>query len=143
MKKDTFNEKWIVGLGLGFLFASFVVLYAQQQDVPEPVFINFSIHPVYVPTYHGRDPFKKLDNIERQPQVSISELDYKGIINVGGTSIALFCWKGNTNIRYTLKSRKLYGGADKVIDGVVGDVSQTEVVLIQGDQKVVYSRNKK
>jgi hypothetical protein len=140
MKQDTFNKNWIAALGLGFLFMSFVVLYAQQQDVPEPIFINFSIQPVYVPTYHGRDPFKPLDNVERSPQVSIVELDYHGVINIGDTSMALFTWKGNPTVRYTLKFRKLYGGGDRAIDGVVGDISNSEVVLMQGDQKVVYPR---
>jgi hypothetical protein len=140
MKQDTYNKKWIVALGLGLFILPFVVLYAQQQDVPEPVFINFSIQPVYIPTYHGRDPFKPLDNVERQPQVSIAELDYHGVIHIGDISMALFTWKGNPTVRYTLKFRKLYGGGDHVIDGVVGDISNSEVVLMQGDQKVVYPR---
>jgi hypothetical protein len=140
MKKDTFNKKWIVGLGLGFLFASFVVLYAQQQDVPEPAFINFSIQPVYIPTYHGRDPFKPLDNVDRVQQIAISELDYHGVINIGSTSLALFTWKGNATVRYTLKFRKLFGAGEKAVDGVVGDITDSEIVLMQGDQKVVYPR---
>jgi len=140
MSKDTLNKKRITGLGLAFLFMSFVVLYAQQQDVPEPVFINFSIQPVYIPTYHGRDPFKPLDNVDRLPQVSIAELDYHGVLNIGGSSMALFTWKGNPTVRYTLKFRKLYGGGEKAVDGVVGDISNSEVVLTQGDQKVVYPR---
>jgi hypothetical protein len=113
---------------------------AQQQDVPEPVFMNFSIQPLYVPTYHGRDPFKPLDNIQRSPAISISELDYHGILNIGSVPMALFTWRGNPSVQYTLKYRKLYGDAGKPLDGVVGDISDSEIVLIQGEQKIAYPR---
>src|SRR5271170_3674165 len=86
---------------------------AQQQDVPEPVFVNFSIQPLYVPTYHGRDPFKPLDNVERSPEISISELDYHGVIYIGKVPMALFTWRGNGAVQYMLKYRKLYSGGDK------------------------------
>jgi len=115
-------------------------LWAQQQDVPEPVFMNFSIQPPYVPTYHGRDPFKPLDNVDRTSELSIAELDYRGVIQVGDAVLALFTWRGNPSVRYSLKYRKLYDGNDKALDGVVGDVTKDEVVLIQGDQKIVFSR---
>ncbi len=113
---------------------------AQQQDVPEPVFMNFSIQPLYIPTYHGRDPFVPLDNLDREPQVAISELDYHGVILLEDTPIALFTWRGNSTIQYTLKTRKLYSGDEKTVDGVVGDIKDSEVVLTQGDQKVTYPR---
>src|SRR5580658_8379569 len=124
----------------GFLLLGFPVIYAQQQDVPEPVFVNFSIQPPYVPAYHGRDPFKPLDNVNRSPQISIAELEYHGVIFMEGNPMALFTWRGNQTIRYTLKFRKLFSDADVVIDGVVGDISDSEITLIQGDQKVVYPR---
>ncbi|HTA76692.1 MAG TPA: hypothetical protein VK791_06015 [bacterium] len=123
---------------LFFLLKGFVV--AQQQDVPEPVFMNFSIQPLYVPTYHGRDPLRPLDNVERSPEISVSDLDYHGVIYIGKEPVALFTWRGNPLVQYTLKYRKLYSGGDKTIDGVVGDISNSEVVLIQGEQKIVYSR---
>lgn len=119
---------------------SFLEARAQQQDVPEPVFMNFSIQPPYVPSYHGRDPFLPLDNINRSPQISIVELDYHGVILLGETPMALFSWRGNPSIRYTLKFKKLYGGGDKVVDSVVGNITSSEVVLMQGDQKIVYPR---
>lgn len=125
---------------LGFFFSTFCLVRGQQQDVPEPVFMNFSIQPLYIPIYHGRDPFKPLDNVDRSPQVSIAELDYKGVIFLGKTPMVLFTWRGNSTIQYTLKFRKLYSDSDKTIDGVVGDISDSEIVLIQGDQKIVYSR---
>jgi hypothetical protein len=125
-------------IGLFFLFQRFA--FCQQQDVPEPVFVNFSIQPLYIPTYHGRDPFKPLDNVERSPEISISELDYHGVINIGKVPLALFTWRGNTAVQYTLKYRKLYGGGEKAVDGVVGDISNSEVVLIQGEQKIAYPR---
>ncbi len=114
--------------------------WAQQQDVPEPVFMNFSIQPLYIPSYHGRDPFKPLDNVERSPQVSIADLDYHGVMFLNGKPMALFTWRGNSAVRYVLKFRKLFSGGDMTIDGVVGDISESEVVLVQGDQKIVYSR---
>ena len=138
-------NKYYLSVGKKMVFFWFFLLvvglvWAQQQDVPEPVFMNFSIQPPYVPTYRGRDPFKPLDNVDRSPQVSISELDYKGVIFLGRTPMALFTWRGNSTMQYTLKFRKLYSGSEKTIDGVVGDISDFEVVLIQGDQKIVYSR---
>ena len=122
------------------LFCAFTWVEAQQQDVPEPVFMNFSIQPVYVPTYHGRDPFKPLDNVDRLPQVSIAELNYHGVILLGEKPMALFTWRGNPAVRYTLKFRKLYSGGEKTIDGVVGDITDEKVILTQGDQKIVYTR---
>ncbi len=124
-------------LGSFWFVVAFVL--AQQQDVPEPVFMNFSIQPLYVPSYHGRDPFKPLDNIARLPQISIAELDYHGVIFLGETPMALFTWRGNSAVRYVLKFRKLYSG-ENVIDGVVGEISTSGVVLVQGDQKIVYQK---
>jgi len=123
-------------------FMGFLAFSAQAQttDVPEPVFSNFSIQPPYVPAYHGRDPFKPLDNIDRSPQLSIAELDYHGVITLGGTPLALFTWRGNPSVRYTLKFRKLFGGGEKTVDGVVGDITDSQVILVQGDQKIVYPR---
>jgi len=113
---------------------------AQQQDVPEPVFMNFSIQPPYIPTYHGRDPFKPLDNIFRSPQLSIAELDYHGVIQMGGAPLALFTWRGNPSVRYVLKSTKLFGANEKEVDGVVGEINDDEVILVQGDQKIAFPR---
>jgi hypothetical protein len=121
-------------------FLSISSIQAQQQDVPEPVFVNFSIQPPYIPAYHGRDPFKPLDSLNRSPQISISELEYHGVIFISGTPMALFTWRGNKAVRYTLKFRKLYSDNDSEIDGVVGDIADSEITLIQGDQKVVYPR---
>jgi hypothetical protein len=85
MRSKNFLEVlWLI-MGLFFLFQRVVPL-AQQQDVPEPVFMNFSIQPLYVPTYHGRDPLKPLDNVERSPEYFNSELDYHGVIYIGRSS---------------------------------------------------------
>ena len=91
---------------LGARFAFYLLLLscvqqlkAQQQDVPEPLFINFSIQAPYIPTFHGRDPFKPLDNITRSPQLTLSELDYHGVIRLGDSWMALFTWRGNPVIR--------------------------------------------
>jgi hypothetical protein len=111
----------------------------QQQDVPEPVFMNFSIQPLYIPSYHGRDPFKPLDNLDREAQVSIAELEYHGVILLGETPLALFTWRGNSNVKYILKFRRLYNG-ENAIYGVVGDITSAGVILVQGDQKIVYPR---
>ena len=138
MKKPNLVNK--TGIVLALFFAASVLAWAQQQDVPEPVFVNFSIQPPYVPTYHGRDPFRVLTSLDRSPQISISELDYRGVIYLGTTPIAMFTWRTNPSIQYTLRARKLYGGAGKEVDGVVGDISDESVVLFQGEQKVVYSR---
>ena len=138
MKNKKLLKAVLLIIGL-FLFVQKTVS-AQQQDVPEPVFMNFSIQPLYVPTYHGRDPLIPLDNLERTPDISITELDYHGVINIGGIPMALFTWQGNPMIEYTLKYRKLYSGGETEVDGVIGDISNSEVVLIQGEQKIVYPR---
>jgi hypothetical protein len=123
------------------IYAFFLTIVgAQQQDVPEPLFINFSIQAPYVPMFHGRDPFKSLNNITRSSQVTLSELEYHGVIHLGDFSMALFTWRGNPGVRYTLKNRTLFDGNGKLIDGVVGDISDTKVVVSQGDQKIVYPR---
>jgi hypothetical protein len=113
---------------------------AQQEDVPEPVFLNFSIQPPYIPTYHGRDPFKPLDNIVRSVQLSIAELDYHGVIQIGGSPLALFTWRGNPSVRYVLKLTKLFGANEQVVDGVVGEINDDAVILVQGDQKIAFPR---
>jgi hypothetical protein len=136
------NSKSFMRIALltsGWLLFVFVPGMAQQQDVPEPVFMNFSIQPLYIPSYHGRDPFKPLDNMDRSPQVTIAELEFHGIILMGETPMALFTWRGNSNVSYVLKFRKLYGG-ENIVDGVVGEITTAAVVLVQGDQKIVYPR---
>lgn len=138
--KIKMTKKEICLIALCSIFLASVWASAQQQDVPEPVFMNFSIQPLYVPTYHGRDPFKPLDNVDRLPQVSIAELDYHGVILLGEKPMALFTWRGNPAVRYTLKFRKLYSSGEKTIDGVVGDITDAKVILVQGDQKIVYTR---
>ncbi len=114
---------------------------AQQEDVPEPVFLNFSIQPPYVPTYHGRDPFKPLNWVTSRPQISIAELKYFGIMDAGSGPMALFGWRTDSSQEYTLKSRKLYNDAGLPVDGVVGDITASQVILTQGDQKITYPRN--
>jgi len=132
--------KKVLLLSLGWLMVYYPCVWAQQQDVPEPVFMNFSIQPLYIPTYHGRDPFTPLNNVDRSPQVSIADLDYHGVIYFGETPMALFTWKGNSAVQYVLKFRRLQNGGGTLVDGVVGDISKTAVILVQGDQKIVYSR---
>lgn len=117
-------------------------VFCQQQDVPEPIFVNFVITAPYIPVYKGRDPFQPLDNMDRSKQISIADLDFHGVISMGGETYGLFAWKGNPAIRYTLKTRRLFSDSNEMVDGVVGNISETDVTLIQGDQKVVYSLKK-
>jgi hypothetical protein len=99
-----------------------------------------SIHSSYNPTYHGRDPFKPLEWVENKPQITITELEYHGIVELEGNIMALFGWRSNQTVRYTLKGRKLYSDEDVEVDGVVGDITKTEVVLTQGGQTIVYPK---
>jgi len=129
----------------GCLFSPMVLAQQQvtnDQEVPEPLFFNFSIQPPYIPTYDGRDPFKPLNWFVNQPQISISELDYHGMLDIGGKQMVLFEWRTNPTIRFTLKGRKLYSDADIPVDGVVGDITETKIILIQGDRKIAYPRTK-
>ncbi len=81
-----------------------------------------------------------MENIDRSPQLSIAELDYHGVISLGETPLAMFTWRGNPSVRYTLKFRKLYGGGERTVDGVVGDITDSQVILVQGDQKIIFPR---
>ena len=128
-------------LGAFFLDLCLGIGFSQQQDVPEPVFLNFSIQPLYIPAYHGRDPFRPINNLRRSPQISIAELDYHGVILMSNQPMALFTWRGNSTMRYTLKNNKLFS-EDQEIDGVVGEIVDSEVILTQGDKKIVYPRRK-
>lgn len=116
---------------------------AQQADVPEPAFMSFVATVPYVPVYKGRDPFKPLGTVDRTNLLSIGELEYHGVIKMGDIPLALFSWRGNRAVRYVLKSRKLYMGDDRRVDGVVGDITDNEVVLVQGDRKIVYPRSQR
>jgi len=140
MRKHRF-ALWMGTLVLGCLGLS--AASAQQSDVPEPAFVGFTVNGPYRPVYRGRDPFKPLGSMDRNNLISIGELQYHGVIKMGNDVIALFSWRGNAGVRYTLKSRKLYKSDDARIDGVVGDITETEVVLIQGDRKIVYPRTQR
>lgn len=117
-----------------------VPIRAQQSDVPEPAFLSFDVSAPYVPVYKGRDPFRSLDSSERTPIVSIGELVFHGVVQMNNVPLALFSWRGNPAVRYTLRYRKLIGADDRRVDGVTGDITENEVVLIQGDRKIVYPR---
>jgi len=133
---------WIASLTL--IAAGFHAPGATQKaDVPEPSFLNFNVGPAYVPVYKGRDPFKSLGTFDKGSVVSIAELEFHGVIKMGNVFLALFSWRGNADVRYTLRFRKLYGADDRRIDGVVGDITDAEVVLVQGDRKIVYPRSQR
>jgi hypothetical protein len=129
-------------LALALIFPLAPKVWAQQQDVPEPVFQKFSIQAPYIPTYHGRDPFKPLEWLSQTKDVSIVELEYHGIIYMNGTPMALFESRNQESVRFTLKNGKLYNDADIPVDGVVGSIHKDEVALIQDGQKIVYPRNR-
>lgn len=118
-------------------------LGAQQADVPEPSFLSFDISAPYVPVFKGRDPFKPLGTFERTQQIAISELEFHGVLQMGDVPLALFSWRGNSAVRYTLRYRKLYAADDRRIDGVVGDITDSEVVLVQGDRKIAFPRSQR
>lgn len=127
-------------LGLGFALGAGCAVWAQQQDVPEPIFLNFSIQPPYVPSYHGRDPFKPLDWADGRPPISITDLEFHGIVDMNGAAMALFEWRTNLTVRYTLKYNKLFSDAGVPVAGIVGKITPSQVVLIQGGQKIIYPR---
>jgi len=54
---------------------------------------------------------------------------------LGDSWTALFTWRGNPIVRYTLKDRLLLDGNGRVIDGVVGDISASKVVVTQEIKK--------
>lgn len=130
---------WVAAVAVGIPESA----SSQQADVPEPAFVNFIVNPPYVPAYKGRDPFKPLGTLDRTRFISISELEFHGVIRMDNVTLALFSWRGNPSVRYTLRFRKLYSGDDSRIDGVAGDITDTEVVLTQGNRKIVYSRSQR
>jgi len=135
------------------LLASFTALFllaglpsisnAQQADVPEPAFLGFDVYAPYIPVYKGRDPFKQMGTVDKSRYVSISEMEFVGVIRMGDVTLALFSWRGNSSVRFTLRNRKLFAADDQRVDGVVGDITENEVVLVQGDRRIEYPRSKR
>ena len=134
------NLNFKVSCLLAILLFSISGAGADQQGLPEPSFVNNSVQPPYAPSYHGRDPFKPLEWVVDQPQITIAELEYHGVVELDGKSMALFGWRSNQTVRYTLKDRKLYSDGDVEVDGVVGDITESQIYLIQGGQTIIYSR---
>jgi hypothetical protein len=131
--------------GLLFLAlgAGTVRVQAQQVDVPEPTFMQVPAPALYHPQFKGPDPFRTWTLVERNRQISILELDYNGTLSMGGSPMALFTWRGSKKTRYLLKGKKLFDGNNAVVDGVVGDITEKEVLLIQGNQRIPYSREQR
>jgi hypothetical protein len=115
---------------------------AQQVDVPEPTFMQAPVYSGYQPQYKGRDPFIPLQ-VSTLNRVSIMELDYHGTLTMGGVPMALFNWRNKPDTRFVLKFRKLYDANGVWVDGVVGDITDKEVVLIQGNQQIPYPRDQR
>ncbi len=115
---------------------------AQQVDVPEPTFMQAPEYSGYQPQYKGRDPFIPIQ-VPTLNQVSIMELDYHGTLSIGGVPMALFNWRDKPDTRFVLKFRKLYDANGVWVDGVVGDITDKEVVLTQGNQKIPYPRDQR
>ena len=125
------------------LFLATPSLFSQQVDIPEPTFMQIPAPALYQPQFKGADPFRPWEMMERNRAISILELDYHGILSMGGMPMAFFTWRGNPGARYTLKSRKLLDGNGKVVEGVVGDITAKEVVLVQGNQRIPYPREQR
>ena len=119
------------------------MFWAQQVDVPEPTFMQAPVYAGYQPQYKGRDPFAPLTMGQRVNLISILELEYHGTLSMGGVPMALFNWRNNPTTRFVLKFRKLYDANGVWVDGVVGDITDKEVVLIQGNQKIPYPRDQR
>lgn len=133
-------NKWIA-LGLTLVGAG--TLSAQQVDVPEPTFMQMPGVQVYQVRFKGRDPFLASSAILKASQVTIAELQFCGTLKTGNSVVAIFNWRGNPGSRFYLKQRKLYSGTNDVVDGVVGDVKDTEVVLSQGNLKIPFPREQR
>ncbi len=131
-------------LGLiAWLACGIVGVQAQQVDVPEPAFMQAPAPTLYHPQFKGPDPFRKWNLVERNRQISILELDYNGTFSMGGVPMAFFTCLGNNKARYILKAKKLYDGSGVAVEGVVGDITDKEVLLIQGNQRIPYSREQR
>jgi len=116
---------------------------SQQVDVPEPTFMQIPGVQAYQIRFKGRDPFLSSTSSFKATQVSIAELEFHGVLKMGSTSVAIFNWRGNTTARYLLKQRKLYSGLGDAVDGVVGDITDTEVILSQGSLKIPFPREQR
>jgi hypothetical protein len=116
---------------------------SQQMDVPEPTFMQMPGVQVYQIRFNGRDPFFAGTSSIKSAQVSISELEFHGVLKMGTTVMAIFNWRGIKSVRYVLKQRKLYNGVGEAVDGVVGDITDSEVVLNQGSLKIPFPREQR
>jgi hypothetical protein len=129
----------IFALTLGFLCP----VWSQQVDVPEPAFMQAPGVQAYQIRFKGRDPFLVNTVSLKLSQVSISELEFHGIIKMGSTTLAIFNLRGNGSARYVLKQRKLFSEIGDSVDGVVGDITDSEVVLSQGNLKIPFPREQR
>lgn len=116
---------------------------AQQVDVPEPAFMQMPGAQAYQIRFKGRDPFLSGSASFKSTQVSIAELEFHGVLKMGSSSVAIFNWRGNSTARYLLKQRKLVSGSGDAVDGVVGDITDTEVILSQGSLKIPFPREQR
>jgi hypothetical protein len=130
-------------LGVALMMGFFGVVYSQQVDIPEPTFMQFPGVQAYQIRFTGRDPFLASTASLKSSQIVISELEFHGVLKMGSTTMAIFNWRGNGSARFVLKQRKLYSEVGDAVDGVVGDITDTEVVLSQGSLKIPFPREQR
>lgn len=120
-------------------------LSAQQVSWQGPmeVFPSLVEEAPYVPRYQGRDPFVPLgkDQYSNYP-ARLSDLEYQGLLFVEGVPRALFVLQRDKGVRFVLKYDRLYDGQNHVVDGVVGEITEKEIVLRQGGQELRLPRKK-
>ncbi len=132
-----------IGLAACLAVFSASPMFSQQVDVPEPTFMQPPGVQAYQIRFKGRDPFMVRGAAFQDTKVTIAELEFRGVIKMGSTTLAIFNWRGNSAKRYVLKQRKLYGDSKEAVDGVSGDITDTEVVLTQGSMKIPFPREQR
>lgn len=101
-----------------------------------------STKPLMLFSMRGRlDPFMAYALVTTTASTeyfSIANLTFSGVIEVQGSTTALF--KDNHGQTYTVKGAGLYGPDGKRLEGVRGRVGpDKDVSLEQGEKKIVYS----
>ena len=102
---------------------------------------NF-IQPPYIYKGEGlRDPFVPLKTKSVDPEFDVGDLIMTGILETGGTRIALFRRVEGPKAVYRLRYEKLLGTDGLPVEGISGYFLKDDpeaCVLLQGDHEVVY-----
>jgi hypothetical protein len=108
---------------------------------------DYVIKPQYIfSNKAGRDPFmpkfKKMGEMNASDKINISALSIVGITESKGEKAALFKTTIGDPFGYIFFDGVFYGPNDTVVDGISGEIKNSnEVLLVQGDKEIIFTLN--